>query len=73
MGYGFLLSGPAEVPMNGNPRSFGHGGAGGAFAFADPDLGLGFAYGTSRLHDQKGPSPRTKALVMALMDCVNGP
>jgi CubicO group peptidase (beta-lactamase class C family) len=70
MGYGFLLSGPAEVPMNRNPRSFGHGGAGGAFAFADPDLGLGFAYGTSRLHDQKGPSPRTKALVAAVMECV---
>ena len=31
---------------------------------------LGFAYGTSHLHDQKGPSPRTKALVVAVMDCV---
>ncbi len=70
MGLGFVLSGPRDVPMNGNPRSFGHGGAGGAFAFADPDLELGFAYGTSHLHSGKGPSPRTKALVRALMESV---
>lgn len=70
MACGFVLSGAKDVPMNGNPGSFGHGGAGGAMAFADPDLGLGFAYGTSHLHDQKGPSPRTKALVAALMECV---
>jgi CubicO group peptidase (beta-lactamase class C family) len=57
------------VPINDNPRSFGHGGAGGALAFADPDLGIGFAYGTSHLHDRKGASPRTAALVEALMAC----
>jgi len=69
MGYGFVMSGPREVPMSDNPRAFGHGGAGGAFAFADPDLGLGFAYGTSHLHDRHGASPRTRALVDALMAC----
>lgn len=70
MAYGFLLGGPKDVPMSHNPGAFGHGGAGGAMAFADPDIGLGFAYGTSRLHDQKGASPRTRALVSAVMKCV---
>jgi CubicO group peptidase (beta-lactamase class C family) len=69
MALGFVLGGVDSVSIPG-PRAFGHGGAGGALAFADPDLGLGFAYGTSRLHDQKGPSPRTRALVDSVMGCV---
>jgi CubicO group peptidase (beta-lactamase class C family) len=71
MAYGFLLSGPKEMPTSASPHAFGHGGAGGAFAFADPDAGLGFAYGTAHLHDQKGASPRTKALIDAVMSCAN--
>ena len=67
MALGFLLGGVEDVPINANPRSFGHGGAGGALAFADPDLELGFAYGTGHLHGGKGASPRTKALVDAVM------
>ena len=70
MALGFLLGGVEAVPINANPRSFGHGGAGGATAFADPDLQLGFAYGPSHLHGRPGPSPRTKALVDAVMSCV---
>lgn len=70
MALGFLLGGVEEVPINANPRSFGHGGAGGAVAFADPDLELGFAYGPSHLHGRKGASPCTKALVDAVMTCV---
>jgi CubicO group peptidase (beta-lactamase class C family) len=70
MALGFLLGGVDDVPLNANPRSFGHGGAGGALAFADPDLELGFAYAPSHLHGQKGPSPRTKALVDAVMASV---
>ncbi|MDB5927313.1 MAG: estB 1 [Betaproteobacteria bacterium] len=67
MGLGFILGGPH--PLNANPRAFGHGGAGGALAFADPDLELGFAYGTNHLHGQKTMSPRTRALVDAVMQC----
>jgi CubicO group peptidase (beta-lactamase class C family) len=33
----------------GSPRSFGHGGAGGQIAWADPDSGLSFAYTTNGL------------------------
>ena len=68
MALGFVLGNAPGLPVQ-NPRAFGHGGAGGALAFADPDLALGFAYGTSHLHDRKGASPRTQALVDAVMRC----
>lgn len=47
-GAGFRLGGP-ESPFGPNPSSFGHTGWGGAFAFADPDNGLGVAYVMNRM------------------------
>ena len=38
-GYGHTVS----------PRAFGHGGAGGQIAFADPDTGISFCYLTNGL------------------------
>ena len=69
MALGFLLGGVKGLAIP-TANAFGHGGAGGALAFADPDLRLGFAYATSRLHDRIGPSPRTAMLVDAVMRCV---
>jgi CubicO group peptidase (beta-lactamase class C family) len=48
------------------PAAFGHPGAGGSLAFADPSLGLGFAFIPSAMHSGALPGPRTQSLVAAL-------
>jgi CubicO group peptidase (beta-lactamase class C family) len=42
-GLGFFMTQPM-IPFGPNPRSFGHPGAGGSIAFADPDARVGIAY-----------------------------
>ena len=49
-----------------SPAAFGHPGAGGSLAFADPSLGLGFAFIPSAMHPGALPGPRTRSLVAAL-------
>ena len=49
-----------------SPTAFGHPGAGGAIAFADPALGLGFAFIPSAMHPGALPGKRTRALIAAL-------
>ncbi|MBP2336672.1 CubicO group peptidase (beta-lactamase class C family) [Saccharothrix coeruleofusca] len=65
-GLGYML--PNEVrPFAPNPRAFGHTGAGGSLAFADPDLGIGLGYVTNRvLISPAGPDPRWTPLLEAL-------
>lgn len=46
--------------------AFGHPGAGGSLAFADPGNGLGFAFIPSAMHPGALPGPRTRKLLGAL-------
>jgi len=46
--------------------AFGHPGAGGSIAFADPEHGLGFAFIPSAMHPGALPGPRTRKLLGAL-------
>lgn len=67
---GFDVPNPI-VPMLG-PASFGHGGAGGSLAFADPDHRVGFAYVMNQmLNEIPGPA-RATFLTDAVKECLGG-
>jgi pimeloyl-ACP methyl ester carboxylesterase len=63
-GLGFMLP-PMLAPGCGT-RSFGHPGAGGSLAFADPDAGLAFGYVTTRMKFDLAGDPRARGLVDAV-------
>ncbi len=67
-GLGFGLQ-PFLAPGAG-PRAFGHPGAGGAMAFADPDAGLGFAYVMNAMKFDLEGDPRSTELIRAAYDCL---
>ena len=58
---GFLRPGPDSF-FGSSPRAFGTPGAGGSFAFADPDARLGYAYVMNKLDFYLFDDPREKAL-----------
>jgi CubicO group peptidase (beta-lactamase class C family) len=58
------------VPFGSGPRAFGHTGAGGSFGFADPDTGIGYAYGMNRAGWAAPFDPRDIALRAALDRCI---
>ena len=66
---GFLRPGP-EVWFGSSPRAFGAPGAGGSFAFGDPDARLGFAYVMNKLDFYMGNDPREKALRDAVYNAI---
>lgn len=51
-----------------SPQAFGHPGAGGSHAFADPESGLGFAYTMNQMALSVLPGGRARRLVEALGD-----
>jgi len=65
---GFLR--PSRLVRMLGARSFGHGGMGGSFAFADPDAGIGFAYVMNRLRTD-GNDLRAANLIEAVGDCLD--
>ena len=58
---GFLRPGP-DVAFGSGARAFGSPGAGGSFAFGDPDARLGYAYVMNRLDFYLVDDPREKPL-----------
>lgn len=58
---GFLRPGPG-YSFGSSPRDFGAPGAGGSFAFADPDARLGYAYVMNKLDFYLSDDPREKSL-----------
>ncbi len=69
-GLGFMLTQPM-IPFGPNPRAFGHPGAGGSIAFADPDAGLGFAYVMNQMQTGLGGDARGFALIAEVYAALN--
>jgi CubicO group peptidase (beta-lactamase class C family) len=65
-GAGFALGAPGEIPFGPHHETFGHTGAGGAVAFADPVSRIGFAYVMNRFYSGPLPNPRVTGLVDAV-------
>ena len=64
---GFILSTPGgRYEWGPNPRTFGHSGAGGSLAFADPDRQIGFGYVMNQMSAGLGADPRWKPMLNAL-------
>ncbi len=67
-GLGFAVQ-PSLAPGAG-PNCFGHPGAGGALAFADPEAGIGFAYVMNAMQFHPEGDPRSSGLVGSVYDCL---
>jgi CubicO group peptidase (beta-lactamase class C family) len=64
-GLGFMLH-HAMMPLGPNAGAFGHPGAGGSIAFADPEAGLGFAYVMNQMQAGVAGDPRGFRLIRAV-------
>jgi CubicO group peptidase (beta-lactamase class C family) len=66
---GFLRP-SSRTPFGSSSRSFGASGAGGSFAFADPEKGVGYAYGTNKMGHFLRSDPRERAIQTTLYRCL---
>jgi CubicO group peptidase (beta-lactamase class C family) len=62
---GFMLPQPGMAHGR-NPRNFGHSGAGGSLAYADPDARIGFGYVMNKMRQDLMLDTRAAALVEAM-------
>lgn len=69
---GFLRPGP-DLLFGSSPHAFGTPGAGGSFAFADPDARLGYAYVMNKMDYHMFDDPREKALRDAVYRAIAAP
>jgi len=69
-GLGFFINKPPLTPMGSNPCAFGHPGAGGAIAIADPEAGLSFSYSPNYMCSGEGVGERCEALVEAALGVI---
>ena len=60
--YSLGFSAGAELGFGTSQRAFGTPGAGGSFAFADPDTRLGYAYVMNKMDFYMFDDPREKPL-----------
>ena len=68
-GSGFFLH--SEFSPLLSPKSFGHAGAGGSLAYADPDANIGFAYVMTQMQQNLAGDPRTLSLTSAVKSCLD--
>jgi CubicO group peptidase (beta-lactamase class C family) len=64
--FGLGFTGPVMLPPGVGPRAFGHAGAGGSLAFADPDEGIAFGYVMNQMQLGMTGDRRTETLVRAV-------
>jgi CubicO group peptidase (beta-lactamase class C family) len=67
-GLGFMTASPFSP--YGGPKGFGHAGAGGSVAFADPEAGVGFAYVMNRMMANLSGDPRSHGLAQAVYEAI---
>ena len=68
-GLGYALQ-PMLAPGAGQ-NCFGHPGAGGSLAFADPDAGIGFAYVMNAMQFNMEGDPRSLGLIRTAYECLD--
>lgn len=69
-GLGFMLN-SQDLPLGPNPRTFGHGGAGGSLAIADMDARASWAYVMNRMDSTTTGDVRAASIAAAFYACLS--